>query len=205
MHNTWLIYLLAIIFLWYVISIFMTSCGSSSAKGRRRATLYFNNQCGHCKNLMPYWLECKKNCMDKKIAMDMEEVDDQSQIPDDVDGFPTVDYACDGKLERFVGGKSILDFLKRENMMVEDFKETMDDGSVYILYYANWCGFCKKLMPEWDRRTKGRGNYRKIEIDEVKDPEVLKMIEGFPTMVIRKANGKKELVVGYDRILGYLP
>jgi len=202
MNNTWLIYLLAIIFLWYVFSMFMTGCGSPSAKKKGTAKLYYNNQCGHCKDLMPYWLECKKNCIDKQVPLEMDEVDDPMEIPEDVDGFPTVDYTCDGKSERFVGGKNILEFLKRENIMVENFDDT---GDVYTLYYADWCGYCKKLMPEWDRRTKGRSNFKKIEIDGVKDPQILRMIEGFPTMIIRKANGKTELVVGYDKIVRYLP
>lgn len=196
MYNIWLLYLLGLLLLWNLVSFMAMGCGR---KRSGTAKLYFNHGCGHCQRLMPHWLESKKRVVDNNIGMKMVEIDDPQEIPKDVTGFPTLDFSHGGGVDRYVGGNDIIEFLKRNSLMLEGF-----DGDRYVLYYATWCGMCEKLMPEWDKFTAGKSNYTKVDIDTVKDEKTVKEIIGFPTVVITRANGATEKVIGYNNIMKLL-
>ena len=58
---------------------------------------------------------------------------------------------------------------------------------VVVMFHANWCGHCKKLMPEWIKFEKAyhgkKGiNVVKIESDEDKSLVKLHGVNGFPTI-----------------------
>jgi len=62
-----------------------------------------------------------------------------------------------------------------------------------IFYYTNWCPYCKKARPEWDRtkeefHTKIINNYRINfrEVDCEEHAELAKNIEGYPTIIMKK-------------------
>ena len=72
------------------------------------------------------------------------------------------------------------------------FETEVADGKKLVLFYADWCGHCKKLKPEWDDTAK--------EVNE-KDNKMLKMncgggteeekeimskynIDGYPTIIV---------------------
>lgn len=76
-------------------------------------------------------------------------------------------------------------------------------GTKLVLFYADWCGHCKKIKPIWDETAK------EVNIDEVKmikvncgegtdeDQRVMKKysIDGYPT-IIKFVNGKASLYQG---------
>ena len=64
-----------------------------------------------------------------------------------------------------------------------------------VLFYAPWCGHCKKLMPEFDEFAKEKKGDKKIKIIKVDCVENTKMakkygIESFPTIKCLK-DGKQ--------------
>ena len=76
-------------------------------------------------------------------------------------------------------------------------------GTKLVLFYADWCGHCKKIKPVWDETAK------EVNVDEVKmikvncgegtdeDQRVMKKysIDGYPT-IIKFVNGKATLYQG---------
>ena len=62
-----------------------------------------------------------------------------------------------------------------------------DTTPVVVMFHANWCGHCKKLMPEWMKFEKAyhgkKGiNVVKIESDEDKSLVKLHGVNGYPTI-----------------------
>lgn len=66
------------------------------------------------------------------------------------------------------------------------------DGRRLVFFYANWCGHCQKMKPEWDKLVqKYNQTYQleQYEADEHKDIMKKEQIEGFPTIKLYKADG----------------
>ena len=98
-------------------------------------------------------------------------------------------------------------FLKEGFEGFETDSGNLDDqvksGTKLVLFYADWCGHCKKIKPVWDETAK------EINSDEVKmikvncgegskeDQEIMKKysIDGYPT-IIKFVNGKATLYQG---------
>ena len=62
-------------------------------------------------------------------------------------------------------------------------------GKWFTLYYAPWCGWCKKMMPEWnslEKRIKEKNiklNIAKIENTQIDNIDIAKgNIYGYPTI-----------------------
>lgn len=92
----------------------------------------------------------------------------------------------------------------KNNKMVNDlFKNIIGKKPVVVLYFANWCGHCKTLKPEWNnainnlKNTKTLVNPKNVKYDAFekyiialendsydKDecPHVDQTVEGFPTI-----------------------
>lgn len=169
------------------------SCGKEGCKLQKKATLYHSQGCVHCKNLMPEWLDAKRAAIDKQLAVKLEEVEASTgKVPKDVRGFPTCAY--NGKY--YVGGAEIKKLLSE----LVDVKTPVVGQKTFTLYYANWCGYSKKIMPIWDAVARGKPNFKKVEEEELSE-ELSKEIDGFPIMYV---NNGAEKVVGYDNIKAYL-
>ncbi|NBX51364.1 hypothetical protein EBT25_15920, partial [bacterium] len=98
---------------------------------------------------------------------------------------------CEYKGKYYVGAKEIMTLLNE----ITGSSTPADSQSKYVLYYAAWCGYSKKILPIWESLTKGKANFQKIEEKDM-SPEISKHISGFPTMIV----DDKEMVVGYDNI-----
>jgi thiol-disulfide isomerase/thioredoxin len=62
-----------------------------------------------------------------------------------------------------------------------------DNQPVFVMFYAEWCGHCKKTMPEFNSLIEGyKGNIKIIMIDSEasENTELIKSqnIKGFPTI-----------------------
>ena len=97
-------------------------------------------------------------------------------------------------------------FLKEgfeDDMPAKDIDRNVKTGTKLVLFYADWCGHCKKIKPVWEETAK------KVNIDEVKmikvncgegtekDQEIMKKysIDGYPT-IIKFVEGKPQLYQG---------
>ena len=69
----------------------------------------------------------------------------------------------------------------------EDFRGESYKGKTFILFYAPWCGHCKRTMPEWDKlaaKYHGDRNIRIIKVDCDKNPELARKfgVDSYPTI-----------------------
>ena len=63
------------------------------------------------------------------------------------------------------------------------------EGKKLVLFYADWCGHCKKVKPEWEKaEKKAKGNMIKIDCSgkEGKSADLMAKynVEGFPTIIV---------------------
>ena len=66
-----------------------------------------------------------------------------------------------------------------------------------VMFYATWCGYCKGMMPDWDRfaqQKNGYNNVKIIKVESTEQPAILKkhQVPGFP-LVRYCPNGLNEL------------
>ena len=65
--------------------------------------------------------------------------------------------------------------------------ELLKDGDWMVLYYAEWCGHCKSMKPEWEKVVEKLKDSGKINIADIKSDVIGALshkpnIEGFPTI-----------------------
>ena len=64
------------------------------------------------------------------------------------------------------------------------------DDKQLVLFYADWCGHCKKMKPEWDEASNELGNNKMMKINVGDGTEEQKKtmntygIQGFPTILM---------------------
>ena len=63
----------------------------------------------------------------------------------------------------------------------------LKSGNWMILYYADWCGHCKTMKPEWEKATSKLTKSKHINIAEIESSHISKLtpspiVEGFPTL-----------------------
>ena len=48
-----------------------------------------------------------------------------------------------------------------------NFKHHISHADVFVMFYAPWCGHCKKLMPTWEKLAENYLHYVSIRITRV--------------------------------------
>ena len=85
----------------------------------------------------------------------------------------------------------------KPKVVQEQFKQ-QGKKDVFIMYYADWCGHCTSMKPEW---AKAKAALKKSspgvvvkEVNAGNDSEVAakENIEGFPTVILKCKNGEKK-------------
>ena len=103
----------------------------------------------------------------------------------------------------------------RGSFELEAFNNQTDSQPMFIMYYADWCGHCKRAKPEFQKLidSHNKDNLKIIminaESDENKDLVQREQIKGFPTVKFYPAglssqsqeyNGERT----YDDFVNYL-
>jgi len=103
--------------------------------------------------------------------------------------------------------KSVNDFMKQLNLKLSG------DKKVIIVIYANWCGYCKKLLPELNEICyKNKNNLISLDVADHPIEEISELsslsneITGYPSIFIAEENergvnlGKKKCkLIRYEK------
>jgi protein disulfide-isomerase A6 len=183
---------------------------------------FFAPWCGHCKNLAPVWDELGeafKTSKDVVIAKVDADAHRELGTRFGVQGFPTLKLFTKGGDKTaptdFNGGRELDDLVKfvgeqtgaagRLNKPVtkvvvltpDNFDAVVLDKSktVFVEFYAPWCGHCKSLAPDWEKLGLAFQNEANVVIAKV-DADAHKSIgekfgvSGFPTLKFFPADNK---------------
>ncbi|XP_028394344.1 protein disulfide-isomerase A5-like isoform X2 [Dendronephthya gigantea] len=177
--------------------------------------MFYAPWCGFCKRLKPTYQEIASELKQSIIlaGMDVDNAESMNtRVQFNITGFPTLIYFHGGKeLYRYKGKheKEILiewlqnptdDSPKDEeeeqwkdtpSEVVHLTDDTFDDyvaanPSVLVMFYAPWCGHCKKAKPEFTEAAKHHAENKKIgfaAVDCTKETAVCGAhgVEGYPT------------------------
>ena len=73
--------------------------------------------------------------------------------------------------------------------------DSMKSNNWIVLYYANWCGHCQMMKPEWNKAASMLANDDNVNVGEIESEYIPKMttspnVVGFPTIRIYKNGGE---------------
>jgi protein disulfide-isomerase A6 len=163
---------------------------------------FFAPWCGHCKNLAPVWDElgeAMKNQKDVVIAKVDADAHKDLGSRFGVSGFPTLKLFKKGAdvsaPSDFGGGRELDELMKYVNeetgslgrvnkpvskvavLTPQNFDEIALDKSktVFVEFYAPWCGHCKHLAPDWEKLGLAFQNEDNVVIAKV-DADVIVLL-----------------------------
>lgn len=104
----------------------------------------------------------------------------------------------------FVYDKFLKEGMANSNEITsDDVDGHVKSGTKLVLFYADWCGHCKKIKPVWEE-TSSEVNDEELKMIKVNcgegtsaDQKIMKKysIDGYPT-IIKFVNGKAQLYQG---------
>lgn len=89
----------------------------------------------------------------------------------------------------------IFTYIDSRQFMLEGFSGNQPlEGSKLLLFHADWCGYCKKMKPDWDRiKSEFPDRCEDIESNDItQEHRDTYIIKGFPTIYIINGNNKTE-------------
>ena len=103
----------------------------------------------------------------------------------------------------FVYDKFLKEGFEGDDMTAKDIDGNVKTGTKLVLFYADWCGHCKKIKPVWEEtaKTVNKDEVKMIKVNcgegTEKDQEIMKKynIDGYPT-IIKFVEGKPQLYQG---------
>lgn len=180
--------------------------------------MFYAPWCGFCKILKPEFSEAASALKGTHVlaAIDVNRPENIGiRVKYNITGFPTLLYFQDGEIKYTYEGENkkddIIRFMKdptavpikpknlekdwsEENNEVmhltsETFNDyTKADESTLVMFYAPWCGHCKKMKPEYEKAA-AQMKLEKIKgslaaVDATKDAQLAKRfnVKGYPTI-----------------------
>ena len=107
----------------------------------------------------------------------------------------------------------ILFFIRKRFLVAEGFESSPSDfgtevqnGKKLVLFYADWCGHCKRFKPDWDDLSKemNKDDKKMVKVnlggDDSKNEEIMAKynVDGFPTVALLN-NGNLQQVYQGER------
>ncbi|XP_055904063.1 protein disulfide-isomerase A5 [Eupeodes corollae] len=180
--------------------------------------MFYVPWCGYCKRMKPDFslaaTELKPNYV--MAAMDVERTENaMARRVYNISGFPTLLYFENGKLKSTYEGENtkagLMAFMedpsapaaikpKEEDWSADTNSEIVhlttlgfepaikDEKSVLIMFYAPWCGHCKRMKPEYEKAA--------LIMKEQKVPGILAALDATKESTI----GQKYAVKGYPTV-----
>ena len=77
-----------------------------------------------------------------------------------------------------------------------ELNENIKLGKWLVCYYAEWCGYCKRMADDWEQfENKVLENKLDITVVKIEQKNITDNITGYPT-IIYYDNGKPEKYIG---------
>ena len=97
---------------------------------------------------------------------------------------------------------SIFNYFNKPQYLIEGFS---NNKPTLVLFYADWCGHCKSMKPEWKKfEKKYSNNCKKVEDKSITDEHRKKYkVNGYPTIVLIKDDKIIETYKGERNFEGF--
>ena len=165
--------------------------------------LFYADWCGHCTKFKPIFDgDLKKLINNSNIPVELEAID-CDKYPEEarkygVTGFPTLILEVNDKSIKYQGEREpekIKQFIKKHINSGFVREESNDNMAKLKLFYADWCGHCRKFKPIFDGDLKKLINNSNIPVkletidcDTYPEEASKYGVTGFPTLILEVNN-----------------
>ncbi|AOA61338.1 hypothetical protein PP7435_CHR1-0470 [Komagataella phaffii CBS 7435] len=184
--------------------------------GKYTLVKFYADWCSHCKRMNPEYEKLAEELKPKSDLIQIAAIDANKYSKYmkvyDIDGFPTMKLFTPKDISHpieFSGSRdseSFLNFLesttglklkKKAEVNEPSLVQSIDDSTIddlvgkdrFIAVTASWCGYCKRLHPEWEKLAKAFGNDDIVignVVTDVVEGENIKAkykVQSFPTIL----------------------
>jgi thiol-disulfide isomerase/thioredoxin len=98
----------------------------------------------------------------------------------------------------FIGCLLFSHCIKKSLLSAQHSLESFSQQTKFTLFYAPWCGYCKKAMPEFNKLMENPPNnvvINKVNCDDNPDKRDEYNIKSFPTYIL-ESNGNRTVYEG---------
>ena len=200
----------------HVVHLTMDTFDSYLAENPSVLVMFYAPWCGHCKAMKPHYTEAAQLLSDEGVSGTLAAVDATKEqavaSKFEVKGFPTVKYFKDGELAYDYGfertTEALVEFMKDPKEPPPppppepEWKDTpsavnhLDDENfesflkkkkhALVMFYAPWCGHCKKAKPEFTEAADTLSYEKKkafaaLDCTQYQEICTQQGVQGFPT------------------------